>query len=153
MTAEILARLINDSLRKHGFKKKGSTWHLESPECISVLNVQRSQWGDKYYINLGVLVKQLDNIPSPKEYQCHFRDRLSHIVGNSAKMELEPDFEDPSSTEEQKAQTVREAIETHAIPLLLSLQTLEGIKRTFSEKRISPAFAADKLTKLLGISG
>lgn len=151
MTTENLARSINDSLRKRGFKRKGAAWYLEGPECTCLLNLQRSQWGNKYYINLGVLVKQLDNIPSPKENQCHLGVRLSQIVRDSTKLERDLDFEDFASANEQKVRAVREAIETRAIPFLSSLQTLDGIKHVFREGTISSAFATAKLKKFLGM--
>lgn len=149
VTTQNLAQSISGVLCKQGLKRKGATWYLESPACICLLNLQRSQWGNKYYINLGVLVKQLGHIPFPKENQCHLGIRLSQIVPDSTQLERNLDFEDSSSSDEKRIEAIREAIETHAIPFLSSLQTLDGIKRAFREGTISPAFATANLKKFL----
>jgi hypothetical protein len=61
MNKKELAKIIDDVLKPHGFKKKGNYWRLECDELIKIVNLQKSQWGDQYYINYGFDIKGLEN--------------------------------------------------------------------------------------------
>jgi hypothetical protein len=119
-----LERSITEILKEEGFKKKGTSWYFETPECISVLDLQKSQWGGQHYINLGVFVKQFDATPFPKEHQCHIRGRLSEIVADKTQFERYLDLEDNSFSVEQKLRAIVETIQKDALPLLSSFQSL-----------------------------
>ena len=53
---------ISPRLKQAGFKKIRHTWRKEYPETIAVFNVQGSQWGPKYYLNLAIYVKALGGV-------------------------------------------------------------------------------------------
>lgn len=38
---------------KLGLEKRARTWYRRSPDVLSILNLQKSQWGAQYYINLA----------------------------------------------------------------------------------------------------
>jgi len=54
------------------------TWHKEISDIILVFNIQRSQWGFEFYINVGVYIKALGSKNKPPEYRCHIRSRVNH---------------------------------------------------------------------------
>lgn len=64
-------------LKAVGFKKKRGSWHREQDDLIHVVNIQGSQWGADFYLNIGVYLKALGQESRPPEYRCHFRSRLS----------------------------------------------------------------------------
>ncbi|MBI1924296.1 DUF4304 domain-containing protein [Candidatus Poribacteria bacterium] len=146
-----LERSITKLLKGDGFKKKGTSWYLENLECISVLDLQKSQWGGQYYINLGAFVKQLDAVPFPKEHQCHLRGRLSEIVADKAQLERYLDLEDNSSPVEQKIRAITETIQKDALPLLSSFQSLDGIKELLERGQLRNFLVSLKVKKLLGL--
>ncbi|MCA9096658.1 MAG: DUF4304 domain-containing protein, partial [Planctomycetaceae bacterium] len=69
-------KAIAPTLKLHGFKKKGSTWHRAAGGFIQVFNVQGSQWGKSFYLNLGIYIKALGDKTTPTEYECHIQSRV-----------------------------------------------------------------------------
>ncbi|MBZ0112958.1 MAG: DUF4304 domain-containing protein [Thermoanaerobaculia bacterium] len=69
-------------LRKAGFKGSGVTLRRVVSPVIHVFNVQGSQWGGGFYLNLGVHLEGLPTISGqptngkPTEYDCLVRRRL-----------------------------------------------------------------------------
>jgi hypothetical protein len=64
-------------LKAEGFKKKGSTWHRLTSDGVHVVNIQGSQWGPEYYLNVGFYLAALGGDETPTEYRCHVRNRIS----------------------------------------------------------------------------
>ena len=84
MKAESFKTAVNPLLKTHGFKKSGATWRRHQPESIAVFNVQKSQWGDGYYVNIGMYFGALGKDRAPTENKCHVRMRLE--VTNPSKV-------------------------------------------------------------------
>ncbi len=74
---------VADILKPLGFRKRGTTWHLDRGEVISVLNLQGSRWGDDSYINCGVLIKENAARINPVERECHIRWRPTSTNGGA----------------------------------------------------------------------
>jgi hypothetical protein len=77
MTKEELIVSVSPLLKSAGFKKSRTTWHKRSSEGIHVFNIQASQFGPEYYLNLGFYISVLGSLEKPPEYQCHIRDRIN----------------------------------------------------------------------------
>jgi len=54
-----LIKTFDSILKPNGFKKKGNYWRLDGDELIKIINLQKSQWGNQYYINFGFDFKGL----------------------------------------------------------------------------------------------
>jgi len=78
MTKDIMVEALKPLLKKNNFKKTRTTWHKVIEDFILVINVQGSQWGEDYYINLGVYFKALGTELNPPENLCHIQARLAH---------------------------------------------------------------------------
>ena len=64
-----------------GFKRVGSTFHKDLSGLTAVLNLQRSQFGAQYYMNLAWYDPTLIAGARPKEHQCHVRLRVGNVPG------------------------------------------------------------------------
>jgi hypothetical protein len=84
MAASLLSKnlrlLIHGVLKPLGFVRSASTWHLDTPDAVGVINLQRSMWSASYYINVGIYVKALGNLTQPKEYDCHYTGRIEDFM-------------------------------------------------------------------------
>jgi hypothetical protein len=60
MNKNELIDFLNNIFKPLGFKKKSSNWYYENDELIKKINLQRSQYGNYYYINYGYIIKYLD---------------------------------------------------------------------------------------------
>jgi len=54
-----LESILKPVLKAEGFRKKGGTWWRSLGEFIQVINIQGSQFSKRFYINLGVYIKDI----------------------------------------------------------------------------------------------
>ncbi len=71
---------IAPTLKALGFKKKSRTWWRHRDQTIQVLNLQKSSFGERLYVNLGVYVKALGTEDFPPEQRCHVQARLDQVA-------------------------------------------------------------------------
>lgn len=144
-----MERLITEILKPEGFRRKRRTWRLDTPETVLVVNLQRSQWSETYYLNLGVLVKSMKMIVEPKEYQCQARRRLAELMPDRLRGHAIFDLCDSSVHPEGREKEITAAITDIALPLLLRCKTFEGLSEAVRE---DPLFGySGELRKLIGI--
>jgi hypothetical protein len=77
------------SLRAEGFTGSGRNYRRLFGEWVQVVNIQGSNWGGRFYINLAthpiVIPDTGGDPPNPKtilEYHCEFRRRLEKSVAD-----------------------------------------------------------------------
>lgn len=63
-----------------GLEKKSGSWYHHSDEVISVVNLQKSQYGPQYYVNQGFCLREVDNERYPKSHQAHIVTRVEDLV-------------------------------------------------------------------------
>jgi hypothetical protein len=54
-----LALIFGEILNPLGFKKKGDYWIKEANEVNTIINLQKSKYGDSFYVNYGYIIKSL----------------------------------------------------------------------------------------------
>jgi hypothetical protein len=89
---DFLVESVKPVFKVHGFKKSNLTWHKETSETILVFNIQKSQWGPEFYINVGIYLKALGSENKPPEYRCHVQSRINYD-GKSTDVLLKDVFE------------------------------------------------------------
>jgi hypothetical protein len=62
-----------------GAKKSGS-WYRRSDETIVVLNLQKSNYGPSYYVNVAIWLLAAGPADAPKPSHCHVQTRLERLV-------------------------------------------------------------------------
>lgn len=77
---KLLQRAMAPCLKSAGFLKQGATWRRASPSTIAVLNLQGSQWGPAFYVNLGIYLRELGAEERPAERRCHVRLRAGQLM-------------------------------------------------------------------------
>ena len=76
MDAEQFKKAVHPLLKAHGFKKSSATWRKHQAESIAVFNIQKSQWGEGFYVNIGMYFGALGKDRVPTENKCHVQTRL-----------------------------------------------------------------------------
>lgn len=80
---------IFDEFGKANFgTKRSSSWYLGSDETITVLNLQRSSYGPRYYVNIAIWLLAAGPTTAPKPHQCHIQTRLERLVPPSLEKRL-----------------------------------------------------------------
>lgn len=148
---DAIIKSINLATNNFNFRRKSSTWFLDLPESIILMELQKSQWGRQYYINLAVWAKELGEpiaIP-PKERICHLRTRLSQIA--SSRIGVALDFADATLDEQDRAEIIRDEVSIYAIPFLLQCGTMSGIADAYKQGKLNRAMIAKQLKDLIYI--
>ena len=85
---------VKPLFKDNGFTKNGLNFYKNTPEFIYVVNFQKSNgntaFETRFYLNCGIYGAFIDaatgkeTVLKPKEYECHFRDRISSIIDSKA---------------------------------------------------------------------
>ena len=62
MEKKILINLLNEICSPLGFKRKGNYWLLNQMELTQIINLQKSIYGNLYYINYGFKINNLNTV-------------------------------------------------------------------------------------------
>lgn len=150
MEAKQLEKLFHTLLAPHGFKKKGATWYLESDDVIGLVNLQSSNFGDQFYVNLAVWLKVLGDNPTPKEHQCPVRTRLtSAFPDEQARFEQAFDFESESLSDTKRAEEISEIVNKWIIPFARKIQNLDSLKSAIDTDELRNAAISLKAKEYL----
>jgi hypothetical protein len=151
MTSNVIKDVFASTLKRAGFQKKGEGWFKETDDAVLVANLQKSNFGAQYYVNLAIWLKALGEVRFPKEYQCHIRIRASALdperqkYWNSEVFNLDHD-EIPA---EERFDLVRSFLEMKAIPFLLAGGSLPELRRLFREGHLKAAAVVVSAQKVL----
>jgi hypothetical protein len=66
-------------MQKAGSVKKGQSWYFEGKDAVVVINLQKSDWSELYYINLGIWLKAFGEATFPQFNHCHLYYRVEHF--------------------------------------------------------------------------
>lgn len=77
MKKKELIQLINQLLEPIGFKRKGNFWVINGDEITKIVNLQKSQYNDSFYINYGYIINSIPLVGM----MMHVYNRL-HSIDN-----------------------------------------------------------------------
>jgi len=132
-TDNVIKRSVDEALKGVEFLRKSNTWYRDLEETVLVVDLQKSNFGEQHYINVGVLVKGLatrynGKLP-PKETDCHIRARIEGLEPNAEESFRQLlDLEDKSVGASERQQRIEKAIADVVLPFLLRCSTRAGIR-------------------------
>ena len=118
-----LEAAIAPQLKSAGFAKKARTWWRRTGETIHVLNLQKSSFGERLYVNLGVYLTALGAESSPPHNRCHVQARLECVADPAREAAI-------ASAESDKtpAPALVEAVVADGVAWFDTLHSQEGIR-------------------------
>ncbi|EKO5173772.1 DUF4304 domain-containing protein [Vibrio vulnificus] len=149
--SKLVKEALGAPLKEAGFKKKSDSWYWSNDEVVLLVNLQKSQYGDQYYVNGGVALKSLGAVDFPKDYHCHIRFRLTAVVSEeeSKKIELAFDLENESLSDLQRKEEILRLVKGVALPILKGCSTKSGIAETVKSGRLAKAMIHKQLKDLV----
>jgi hypothetical protein len=114
-------------LKASGFRKDAATWRKSYEDSVGVVNIQGSQWGRSFYINLGVYFHALGTKEQPLEYDCHVRTRLDELVTDRARLSDLLDWEKPLPDSERLPE-LEAAVMARGVVWLDRVSGIEGAR-------------------------
>jgi Domain of unknown function (DUF4304) len=119
-----LEAAIAPQLKAAGFRKRARTWWRQVGETIHVVNLQKSPFGERLYVNLGVYLAALGTESCPPHNRCHVQVRLERIADATRVTEI-------SSAEATAAPSsaLVEAVVLDGLGWLDGMSTKAGVRR------------------------
>lgn len=138
--------LLQRAFKQRGFSKSGRNWHLETAETVVVVNLQKSPWSHDYYLNIGALVRSIDDGSrtyggsKPSVVDCHFRIRLEDLfpdkpapgkVVDAARQAIHDllDFNEIGTAHAQRMEKLAQIVDDRLLPFLELCKTEAGIRK------------------------
>ena len=147
---DVVQATFDEFGRSAGYARKASSWYRRSAETILVVNLQRSQYGPSYYVNVALWLLALGPGEAPKEHDCHVRTRLDDLVPRdcehrlTALLDLESPIDDVARREELLA-----LLNSTLLPLADASATLEGLRSVDGERLINASLVEGDAQRLL----
>lgn len=154
MDKKQLKKLFGKTLELHGLRRSGTTWYLESEEAVAVVNLQSSNFGEQYFINLASWLKCFGEEKNPKENKCPIRIRLtSAFPTERGKIESVFDLEHISLSDVEREKEAETIVSNCLIPFLEKLATLTGIRQLYKEGKLRKGLVHLKVKELFNDAG
>jgi hypothetical protein len=141
MGSNVIKDTFAASLQAAGFKKKGDSWCRHTDDAVLVANLQKSNFGEQYYVNLAVWLKALGTATCPKEHQCHLRIRATSLdAGRQRYWETRVfNLEYKELTDQDRSELIRQFLEGRALPTLSTWGSIAELRRQHREGSLKSA--------------
>ncbi len=120
-----------------GFKRKGNNWIQETIQLYRIVNLQKSYYGNFYYINYGFTIKGLE------KKDCFMHVSLGLSADSARERTLIRKMLDLTYpyTDEKRTELLRYIIEKNVLTELLSVSTEDELRLfVMSRNRLSDTF-------------
>jgi hypothetical protein len=121
-----LKKSLNQVLVESRFERKSNSWYGSGNDAIVVLNLQKSDFGNYFYINIGVCLKSLTSEIFPKISKCHISMRADHLVGDNApQLALGLNLDDG---DEKALEDATDIVRNQVVPVLLGFMNIDTLR-------------------------
>jgi hypothetical protein len=137
-------------LETANFTKKGQSWYLNSNDVIIVVNLQKNDWADEYFINIGIWLKALGDVSFPSENNCHLSHRVERLFPNEETL-----IRDASSLEKSNTAllgSLSEFIVTKLIPFLYDCTHIQKLKEFYLTGKFRAGFIRRDAVEILRLA-
>lgn len=144
-SSEFLVGVFGDVCKRYGFRKKGLVWCKRSEETLSSFELQKSNYGDLYFINVGVFFLRLEDGGEHRPpHKCHFYGRFGD------EMTLKSlDFETDAVGD--RSAILSRFRDDMLVPVMLQCSTEKGSIAFFSSGALSTPLVLPKARPILGL--
>ena len=126
-----LKREVGAVFQRAGFVRKSGAWYKSGSDSTLVVELQKSDFGDFFYLNLGVSIKALSDEAFPKVNACHVSLRADALLAaDGVSVDLGLNMEE--GTPQDFDATLR-LITDQLLPLSSQFLDLEGLRRQYRQ--------------------
>lgn len=127
MDSKEFKTVFGEVAKTHDFKKAFGVWYKESPECLAILELQKSNFGDYYQLNIKIFIQgvfERTYLPS-KEL---IKSSMGHVNSSETKEYKNVfDFDEPMDDGIRKNR-LKQLFEKHIVPFTNKTLSKSGIK-------------------------
>jgi hypothetical protein len=125
--------------KRAGMQKQSGTWYRSADDVTQAMNLQKSQYGPSYYINVGWWLRALGDVKFPKDNQWHIGIRLDSLAANRAE-ELKVLLDlDSGLGETERGQRLHDLLDSELRPVLDRTLSVDGLRALRGEGRLKAA--------------
>ncbi|MCP4406089.1 MAG: DUF4304 domain-containing protein [bacterium] len=133
-------QLFSEQLAQVDCVRKSNAWYKESKETIFVVELQKSNYDESYFLNLAIWLKILGENKFPKERFCHIRTRAgSFFFEYGVKIANILDFNN-ASLDEERCEAIQWLLTENVIPLIKEAAEVKGLCRLYQAGKLKKAF-------------
>jgi hypothetical protein len=125
----IIQTTFDEFGKASGGSKKSGSWYWRSPETIAVLNLQKSQYAVRYYVNVALWLLAAGPADAPKPSHCHIQTRLERLVPPALEERLTALLDlDSLIDDEARHDELLSLLREYLLPTMEAASTLEGLR-------------------------
>lgn len=134
-----------------GFSRSKGNFLFFGGKLALVLNLQKSNYGDDYFINIGVWLEDVGGKNDlPKETLCHIRFRAdSFLVRRYPDVDFSKVLRVNKFNIEEKSSNISSMVDDYIVPFIDEVKTIDSIKRMYRSGDLSNAFISKEARELL----
>jgi len=150
MKANVIKSSLSSVLKEAGLRRKGSNWFWDTEDAVVVVNLQKSNFGDQYYVNLALWLRALGDAQEPKEQLCHVRLRATALDGEEQRYWENEVFNlEHPLPDEDRASLIRSFMGDTVLPFLRAAAYLDGLRDMHTAGRLKGAAIMLKAQSLI----
>jgi hypothetical protein len=123
-----------------GFTRKGGSWYRRNDDLVEVLNLQKSNYSNKYYLNYAIWVSGVSVVAFPPAHQCHIQTRADEVIGSEVDHLLDLEAEVPGP---ERVLALGTLLRERLVPFMEECRTLDGLRKKLSSGHALHGVAID----------
>ncbi|MDX2002364.1 MAG: DUF4304 domain-containing protein [Chitinophagales bacterium] len=135
MDSKEFKTIFGEVAKAHDFKKVFSGWYKESPECLAILELQKSNFGDYYQLNIKIFIQgvfEKTYLPS----KDLIKSSMGHVNSSETKDYKNVfDFDEPMD-DSVREERLKELFEKHIVPFTSKTLSKSGVKELAAKGEI-----------------
>src|SRR5690554_4759127 len=133
MDSREFKNIFDEIAKTNGFSKAFGGWYKESSECIAVLELQKSSFGNNYYLNIKIFIQgAFDRIYMPTKDLI--KSSIGHITNQIRDKDI-LDFDKPMSDTMRK-QELENLFMEYIKPFTDKALSKKGVKELEAQEKI-----------------
>lgn len=151
MSENVLRKTFDSVARYAGFSKHSGAWYLRQAETVAVIELQKSQYGPQYYLNVALWLLPLGDSQFPREEKCHVRTRLTRLFPElEGRLKQILDLQFPMD-ESIRGTELRDMLERLLLPALKECSTIRGLQGRGGDLLLKSSLVTRAAQQLLGL--
>ena len=125
-------------LENLGLTKQGQSWYLDGRDSIVVVNLQKCDWNETYFMNIGIWLKALGEASYPKYNHCHLYYRVESFFPEKSELILVSCSLEKSNQE--KLTDLSKFIKNELVPFLQNCTNENYLKGLMTNGKLNDGF-------------
>ena len=152
-TANSIQAALEQFARTRGMERRGSTWYARGDGVVAITDLQKSQYGPRYYLNQGFWFDALGSNRHPHGAQSHVSIRLE-VVAQDRRKEIEELLNlEESIPDDQREERILALLEERLEPILQRGTSVDGIRAMLADGTLKGAAIRGSALDLLSDTG